>query len=70
CAGETVLYDGQQLAAGSQQTLTYQTFQGCDSTITVTVAELTTYVETVNLTACAGETVLYDGQQLTADSQQ
>ena len=70
CAGETVLYDGQQLAAGSQQTLTYQTFQGCDSTITVTVAELPTYVETVNLSACAGETVLYDGQQLAAGSQQ
>ena len=70
CAGETVLYDGQQLAAGSQQTFMYQTFGGCDSTVTVMVAELPTYVETVNLSACAGETVLYDGQQLAAGSQQ
>lgn len=64
CEGQTIDYNGIPLAAGSTSTFTYQTFQECDSVVTVVVNELLNSSSDVELTACEGESVDYNGQAL------
>ncbi len=64
CAGETVGYNGQQLAAGTSTDFTYMSAQGCDSVLTVTVEELEVYASPLALQACTGSTVDYNGVPL------
>jgi gliding motility-associated-like protein len=68
CAGETVLYNGIPLAAGSTSQFTYQSFIGCDSVVTVNVASLPNTTGNLTLTACQGETVSFMGQNLAPGS--
>ncbi len=68
CAGETVLYNGIPLAAGSSSTFTYNNYAGCDSVVTVNVVSLPNSSATLALTACQGETVNFMGQNLAPGS--
>jgi gliding motility-associated-like protein len=64
CAGTTITYNGQTLAAGSVTDITLLTSAGCDSVVTVIVNELQTFSSPLELQACTGTTVAYNGQQL------
>ena len=64
CEGGSVMYNGIPLSAGSSNTFTFQNVAGCDSVVNVTVASLPVYETTLTLEACSGETVTYEGQQL------
>lgn len=64
CEGESVTYNGIPLAAGTSSTFTFETFAGCDSVVTVNVAELLNVTESLQLTACENETVTYNGTEL------
>ncbi len=66
CTGASATFNGQQLAAGSITDFTFVSAQGCDSILTVTVVELLPQASTLGLSACAGESVLYNGQSLLA----
>ncbi|MBI5915138.1 MAG: hypothetical protein HY842_07150, partial [Bacteroidetes bacterium] len=68
CDGETVLYNGIPLSAGTTSTFTFNTFLGCDSVVTVTVVELPNATASLQLSACDGETVLFNGQNLAPGS--
>lgn len=70
CQGETASFMGQNLAIGSSTQFNLTAFNGCDSTLTVNVTGLPTYTSTVNLSACAGGTATYNGQQLQPGSSQ
>ncbi|MBI1225017.1 MAG: T9SS type B sorting domain-containing protein [Bacteroidetes bacterium] len=65
CAGETVFSQGQNLQAGTVTDFTYTSSIGCDSVVTVTVTELPNYSTSLVLETCQGQTVNYNGQQLT-----
>ncbi|MCO6488322.1 MAG: PKD domain-containing protein [Phaeodactylibacter sp.] len=60
CTGTTVPYDTVQLSPGQVRNFTFTNAAGCDSTVTVTVAELLPTGSTVELGACPGSTVMYD----------
>ena len=64
CEGETVSYNGIPLSAGSSSVFTFENVAGCDSIVNVDVVEITSYTTPVELTACEGTTVTYQGQQL------
>ncbi|MCC6722948.1 MAG: hypothetical protein IT258_00460, partial [Saprospiraceae bacterium] len=68
CAGETVMYNGLPLAAGSTSQFTYNNYAGCDSIVTVNVASLPNTTGNLTLTACQGETVSFMGQNLAPGS--
>ena len=70
CPGATVEYDGQDLTPGTQQDFVYTNAAGCDSTVTVTVNTATADATSLNLSVCAGETTLYEGQELSEGMQQ
>jgi gliding motility-associated-like protein len=61
CSGTEFMYAGAALLPGSVTEFTFTTFGNCDSIVTATVLENTAYAETVELSACEGETVLYEG---------
>ena len=69
CVGESIVYQGVSIPAGNSQVFTLQNYQGCDSILTVLVAELPTDQSTLQLEACQGSTAAYNGQQLPAGSQ-
>jgi len=64
CAGESANYNGNDIAAGSSEVFIYANAQGCDSVLTVTVAELPTSSGSLTLTVCPGGTVIYQGTTL------
>lgn len=64
CNGESVLYNGQTLDAGTTEDFTFMSAQGCDSVVTVTVEEFPTYNEPLSLQACTGATVIFQGVPL------
>ncbi|MBK9016675.1 MAG: gliding motility-associated C-terminal domain-containing protein [Saprospiraceae bacterium] len=68
CTGETVMYNGIPLAAGSSSTFTFTNYAGCDSVVQVNVASLPNSSATLNLTACQGNTVSFMGQNLAIGS--
>jgi len=70
CEGATAEYEGLQLAAGSTQDFVLVNYLGCDSIITVEVAENQVSIASLQLHACEGSTVEYQGMQLTAGSTQ
>jgi len=70
CSNETVTYNGNVLAPGEAQSFTLATANGCDSVVNVTVTELATYEQDLQLEACPGSTVTYGGTVLNpGDSQ-
>lgn len=68
CPGETVNYNGQDLLAGTTTEVLFAAQNGCDSTVTVEVLELETFASQLNLQACIGSSVMYNGQSLPAGS--
>ena len=66
CTGSTIIFDGVAVAAGANQVFAYTTAEGCDSTITVQVAEVSGYDQSLALSVCAGETAEFNGAILQA----
>ncbi|MCB0636168.1 MAG: gliding motility-associated C-terminal domain-containing protein [Lewinella sp.] len=70
CPGEAVSYNGTDLLAGETQTFSLQALNGCDSLVTVTVEALPTFSSELQLMACPGEAVSYNGTSLLAGETQ
>ncbi|MEQ1747518.1 MAG: hypothetical protein ABMA02_18960, partial [Saprospiraceae bacterium] len=70
CAGSSFLYNGTPVAAGTSQVFVLQNAQGCDSLLTVNVATLPTSAGTLNASACAGSSFLYNGTPVAAGTSQ
>jgi len=66
CAGDSIIYNGTTVFAGSSQAFTYANFQGCDSTVTVEVTEILPLSVTENYFVCVDETFEYNGVDLAA----
>ena len=64
CSGETVLYNGTNLVAGTMTIFDLNTVNGCDSVVTVIVESLATSSDTIDLEACTGSTADHDGTPL------
>ncbi len=61
CENSSVIYDGTELFPGTNTDFVYPNVNGCDSIITVFVQDIPISTELVDLEACEGETVIYDG---------
>jgi PKD repeat protein len=70
CTGESILFDGVLIPAGTTQTLTYATADGCDSLVTITVSEIPASTGTLNVSACAGKAYDFQGTPIPAGSSQ
>jgi hypothetical protein len=68
CTGQTVDYNETTLEVGSTMDFVFQATNSCDSTVTVTVSELLNFTSTVDLSACEGQTVDYNGMPLVTGS--
>jgi len=66
CEGSMVSYNGVDYLAGSQIQLMYTTQYGCDSIIDLVIDEVPVDTTYLTLSACAGGTVEYDGNELEA----
>ena len=64
CSGNTALYNGQPLDAGTSTDFSFVSSQGCDSVLTVVVNELFPSSGQLTLFACQGETATYNNQDL------
>ncbi|MCO6487056.1 MAG: gliding motility-associated C-terminal domain-containing protein [Phaeodactylibacter sp.] len=64
CTGSTAIFDGTPLQPGESRSFTYTAANGCDSTINVAVMELPVYEQDLQLQACTGNTVFYNGMNL------
>ncbi|MCB9299714.1 MAG: gliding motility-associated C-terminal domain-containing protein [Lewinellaceae bacterium] len=64
CTGFTVDYNGTTLNPGDVQSFTFNTQNGCDSVVNVTVIEVTVLEESLEFDACPGTTVSYNGATL------
>ncbi|NBC06654.1 MAG: T9SS type B sorting domain-containing protein [Bacteroidetes bacterium] len=64
CQSDTLLFNGQPLTETGTYTAEYQTTLGCDSTVTLELAVLPEYEETLQATICEGETYLFNEQGL------
>jgi gliding motility-associated-like protein len=68
CEGQSATYNGTSILAGMTEVFVFNTVNNCDSTVTVVVAELTESTETVELAACDGDNIIYDGVPLNPGS--
>ena len=66
CPAGSVVYQGQTLAVGSVTDFHYVNSAGCDSVLTVTVAERTLAFMPIVLDVCKGENTVYNGDVLSA----
>ncbi|MCH2023322.1 MAG: gliding motility-associated C-terminal domain-containing protein [Saprospiraceae bacterium] len=66
CAGNNILFNGQILQSGTSTTFNLQTYNGCDSVITVNVASLDTFNISIDTIICNGDSILFNGQFLDA----
>lgn len=64
CLGDSVLFDGSWLQAGSSEIFPYITTQGCDSIITVEVIAHEVYELTETLSICDNTSTFFDGVEL------
>ncbi|MEZ4958502.1 MAG: PKD domain-containing protein [Saprospiraceae bacterium] len=70
CPGATITYQGQTLSIGDQQDFIFQNLNGCDSIVSVTVAPAPVDVVSLAFQVCEGETLEFNGQQLSPGDQQ
>ena len=70
CGNTPVIYEGQTLLPGDVQDFVFQNQFGCDSTVTVTVVSASLDTVALNLLLCEGETVTFNGQQLSVGDAQ
>ena len=68
CPGALYDYNGTQLAAGQSQDFVLQNYLGCDSTVTVTVDQSPTEHIIVDVLACEGDSLLFDGVWIPVNS--
>ena len=64
CEGTTASYNGQDLAIGSSTDFSFTAINGCDSIVTVSIAQLDNTASTLQLETCEGTTASYQGQDL------
>lgn len=64
CEGSTVSYAGQEWPPGTTETFTFTASSGCDSLVLLAVTSATTSEETLELFACSGEPILYNGAEM------
>lgn len=64
CPGETVVYQGSTLTAGTVQLFTLNNAVGCDSMVTVTVFQKNVSTHVLAVSVCPGSTYIYDGTTL------
>jgi len=64
CPGDAATYNGQQVPTGTSQIFTFKVPDGCDSTVTVTVAPLPISIISLALRTCPGTMISYDGTML------
>ena len=64
CPGDTLFVDGLALLPGSTDTLYYQNFAGCDSTVIVQTTALPTYDNSEAVQLCFGESIELFGQTI------
>ncbi|MEZ4953784.1 MAG: SdrD B-like domain-containing protein [Saprospiraceae bacterium] len=64
CAGESAMYNGTAVPAGGSQVFTLQNADGCDSTVTVSVAVLPHTVTPLEEAVCEGSFYEFQGQQI------
>ncbi len=68
CENSSINYNGDELLPNTTTEYTFTNAVGCDSTVTVMVAGTPLSGSEVNLAACPGESVEYNGTQLPAGS--
>ncbi len=64
CDGGFATYNGTTIPAGTSQDFILSAANGCDSTVTVEVVPISLVSEEVDLAACEGATVEYNGEEL------
>ncbi len=64
CAGDSYPFDGGLLTESGQYTAVLQNAAGCDSTVTLDLSVLPVDNQSVQATICAGETYLFNGEEL------
>jgi gliding motility-associated-like protein len=64
CEGASIDYNGTELQAGQDTVFTFQSAAGCDSLVFVEVETAEPNFTTINLEACTGMTVDFEGQSL------
>ncbi|MCB9317356.1 MAG: PKD domain-containing protein [Lewinellaceae bacterium] len=70
CPNDGAVYNGTMIPAGTSQTFTFTSVDGCDSLVTVDVAELPTSTGTLDVSACPGTDYDYNGTMIPAGSSQ
>ena len=68
CTGTTVIYNGEELYPGSLTNYEFTAENGCDSMVSVYVDELLLSSSQIQLEACEGSSVVYNGAELLAGS--
>ncbi|MEL6863743.1 MAG: gliding motility-associated C-terminal domain-containing protein [Bacteroidota bacterium] len=64
CEGTTASYNGTDLDIGSSTAFTFSAMNGCDSVVTVSVSSLSVFSASLDLQACEGSTLNYNGTDL------
>ncbi|MBK9338040.1 MAG: PKD domain-containing protein [Lewinellaceae bacterium] len=70
CSGSTFDFNGTPVAAGTSQDFVLQNALGCDSILTVSVAELPVSFGTLNAAACPGSSFDFNGTPVAAGTSQ
>ncbi|MBI1224892.1 MAG: PKD domain-containing protein [Bacteroidetes bacterium] len=70
CTGSSADYNGTAVPAGTSQDFTLMNWLGCDSVVTVQVAEVLASTGAETLTACPGTTANYNGTDILAGATQ
>ena len=69
CENGTITYQGIDLVPGDMQDFTFTSTAGCDSTVTVSVVAIPITNNSLQLEACEGETITYEGIELSVGEQ-
>ncbi|MDX1478184.1 MAG: T9SS type A sorting domain-containing protein [Saprospiraceae bacterium] len=65
CVGDTFYIGGSAYTESGEYEQTIQSSDGCDSTVTLQLAVVTEIVDETNQVICPGNSVIFDGQELT-----
>lgn len=68
CDASFVSYAGVSVPVGATQTFAFNSVNGCDSLVTVTVVGLQSTSGQVQVSACSGQTVVFNGVSIPAGS--
>ncbi len=65
CTGDTYTFGSQSLTTAGVYTETFQTVNGCDSVVTLTLATVNGYTVNLDQDLCDGDTIDFNGQEIT-----